>query len=197
MYSIKILGQSDIAVRFKVLKDEILISFREVFELWETDTDFTNFYVQALKDFGFQAFFWEHPGLTQKTIERSYECILQKSKTLDRGTINEKAFEDYIHTADVAVDFLNLGKSARLVIPTKKSEAEIYKHFGSFIFNAENDQIQALFNRIGTIVQQEIKEKPMIWLNTAGMGVIWLHVRMDTKPKYYKTKNYKRTDFFK
>jgi hypothetical protein len=196
MYSIKILGQGDTAVRFKILENESSISFQKVFKLWEKEPEFIDFYANSLKDFGFKAFFWEHPGLTENTISKPYECILQKSKTLDSRTINEQAFSDYLNSSNGAEDFLNLGKNARLVIPTKQSNSEIYKHFGSFIFNAENAQIQAFFQKVGTIVQREIEEKPMIWLNTAGMGVIWLHVRMDTKPKYYKTKNYKRVDFF-
>lgn len=24
-----------------------------------------------------------------------------------------------------------------------------------------------------------------VWLSTAGMGVSWLHVRLDARPKYY------------
>ena len=196
MYSIKILGQSDIAVRFKILKSETLISFQEVFKLWESDLGFIDFYVQSLKDFGFKAFFWEHPGLTSTTIDRPYECILQKSRTLDSRTINEQAFADYLHSQNGAEDFLNLGKNARLVMPTKQSVADIYKHLGSFLINAQPSQIHDFFNKIGAIVPKEIEKHPMIWLNTAGMGVIWLHVRMDTRPKYYKTKNYKRTDFF-
>jgi len=196
MYTVKVIGQNDTAIRFKILKNETLISFQEAFELWEIDAQFIDFYVQSLKEFGFKAFFWEHPGLNQNTINRPYECILQKSKTLDSRTINQKAFSDYIHSSNGAEDFWNLGKNAKLVVPTKQSDIEIYKHFGSFLFNAERKQIHALFNKIGAIVQQEIRKGLMIWLNTAGMGVIWLHVRMDTKPKYYKTKNYKRTDFF-
>ena len=197
MYSIKIIGQNDTAIRLKVLKNDRLISFQEVFKLWENDSEFIDFYVQSLKDFTFKAFFWEHPGLTKQTLDKPYECVLQKSSRLDSQTLNEEAFADYLDTENAAEDFLNLGKNARLVIPTKQSKAEIYKHFGSFIFNAEALQIQAFFNKVGAVVQQEIENKPMIWLNTSGMGVIWLHVRMDTKPKYYKTKNYKRVDFFK
>lgn len=196
MYSTKILGQDSTAIRFNILKNDTLISFQEVFELWESNSDFIEFYVQSIKEFDFKAFFWEHPGLTMQTIVRPYECILQKSENFDSRIINERAFKDYLHTSNYVEDFLNLGKNARLVIPTKQSNAEVYKHLGSFIFHAESLQIQALFNRIGTVVQQEIEKQAMIWLNTAGMGVIWLHVRMDTKPKYYRTKNYKRIDFF-
>lgn len=197
MYSIKILGQNDTAIRFRILQNDTLLSFREVFKLWENNPKFIDFYVQSIKDFSFKAFFWEHPGLTKQTITKAYECILQKSKNLDSRTLDEQAFADYLHTSNGAEDFLNLGKNARLVIPTKQSKAEIYKHFGSFLFNAEALQIQVLFNKVGTVVQQEIERQPMIWLNTAGMGVIWLHIRMDTKPKYYKTINYRRVDFFK
>lgn len=197
MYSIKILGQGDTAIRFRILQNDTPINFQKVFNLWAKDPDFIDFYVNALKDFDFKAFFWEHPGLTKDTIIKPYECILQKSKTLDSRTINEQAFADYLYSSNGAVDFLNLGKNARLVIPTKQSETEIYKHLGSFIFNATSAQIQAFFHKVGAVVQQEIEKQEIVWLNTAGMGVIWLHVRMDTKPKYYKTKNYKRADFLR
>jgi hypothetical protein len=29
-----------------------------------------------------------------------------------------------------------------------------------------------------------------IWLSTAGMGVAWLHIRLDERPKYYSHKPY-------
>ena len=29
------------------------------------------------------------------------------------------------------------------------------------------------------------------WLSTAGMGVYWLHVRVDSRPKYYRYQGYK------
>lgn len=29
------------------------------------------------------------------------------------------------------------------------------------------------------------------WLSTAGMGVSWLHVRLDERPKYYRFQEYR------
>jgi len=29
------------------------------------------------------------------------------------------------------------------------------------------------------------------WVSTAGMGVPWLHVRLDTRPKYYRHAPYR------
>ncbi|MGB1216866.1 MAG: DUF6940 family protein [Saprospiraceae bacterium] len=33
-----------------------------------------------------------------------------------------------------------------------------------------------------------------MWLSTAGLGVYWLHIRMDNRPKYYKHKAYKEIE---
>jgi hypothetical protein len=32
--------------------------------------------------------------------------------------------------------------------------------------------------------QQQLKQKP-VWLSTNGMGIAWLHFRLDARPKYY------------
>ncbi len=37
---------------------------------------------------------------------------------------------------------------------------------------------------------KRVSRKP-VWLNTAGGGVAWLHVRLDDRPKYYGYQNYK------
>jgi len=66
---------------------------------------------------------------------------------------------------------------------------------GRFIRLADEPQVLALFKRVGKVVKEEIAKQKLIWLNTAGLGVIWLHVRMDTRPKYYKTKRYKDPNF--
>ena len=31
-----------------------------------------------------------------------------------------------------------------------------------------------------------------VWLSTSGLGVYWLHVRLDSRPKYYTYEPYKR-----
>jgi len=96
----------------------------------------------------------------------------------------------------LSADFLNLGQNARLIIPTKKSEEEIYNHFSRFLRYAGNNQKVALFNRVGCKIRDEIKLQKSIWLSTAGAGVIWLHVRMDTRPKYFKTTMYISRDYW-
>lgn len=194
-YKLKIIKQHNTAIRFNIIAQEHPMSFQDVFEAWEHQPEFSQFYVSAVKGLGYSAFYWEHPALNQNLLHQSYECIILRSQPLERLAINERAFKNYIYSSKQVADFMNLGKNARLVIPTKKSDAEIYNHFGKFIRLAEDGQILALFKRVGKVVQEEIKKQDYIWLNTAGLGVIWLHVRMDTRPKYYKTTEYKNPDF--
>jgi hypothetical protein len=36
-------------------------------------------------------------------------------------------------------------------------------------------------------MSEKLKERPTekIWMSTCGTGVYWLHLRLDSKPKYY------------
>lgn len=194
-YQVKILAQNDNATRFRILQNEQFLTYQEIFDLWEQDTSFVKFYVEALKAIGYTAFYWEHPALKTAYLKKQYECILQKSKPLEYLPINEKAFSDYINNEPEVEDFMNLGKNARLVVPTKKSEEAIYNHLGKFIRLAKEEQIFSVFNRVGKVIKSELEQREFIWLNTAGLGVIWLHIRMDMRPKYYKTDRYRKTDF--
>ena len=44
---------------------------------------------------------------------------------------------------------------------------------------------------------KELVDQHSVWLNTAGNGVIWLHIRLDSRPKYYKTDTYRKPKFAK
>lgn len=196
-FSIEIIRQNENTVRFRLKKDSQNLSFKEVFELWSSDLEFVKFYKNELIKLNYKAFYWEHPAIKKEFLEKKYECILQRARSLEHLPSNENAFSEYIHSMDQVVDFMNLGKNARLVVPTKKTNQEIYNHLGKFIRFAEDEQIIEVFKRTGVTILEEVEKTKLIWLNTAGLGVIWLHIRMDTRPKYYKTKKYKNPDFLK
>jgi len=194
-FKIEITNKNEHWVKFRLKKEEQYLSFKNVFELWANDSEFVEFYKTELIKLNYQAFCWEHPALKKEFLEKKYECILQRSKPLEHLPINENVFKNYIYEKEQVADFMNLGKNARLVIPTKKIDKEIYNHMGKFIRLADAEQVNEVFKSIGKIIFEEIETKKLIWLNTAGLGIIWLHIRMDTKPKYYKTKSYKDSDF--
>ncbi|MEL6652848.1 MAG: hypothetical protein AAFQ87_18765 [Bacteroidota bacterium] len=196
-YELQIIGRNESAVRFKISSGDLNLSFHEVFSLWQRDDGFVQFYIRSLFEFDFDEIYWEHPGVTEALLSKEYECIVQKTNSFGRRIVNEKAFEKYIISDRLIEVFPNLGRNAQLVVPTRKSEPENYKHFAVFLQSAPLAQRTELFKKIGEVVLAELKNKEMIWLNTAGMGVIWLHIRNDTTPKYYKTKTYRNPEFLK
>ena len=121
----------------------------------------------------------------------------KKSRPLENLRANETAFSQHIYETGDVSDFLNLGNDARLIVPHKKSEEAIYNHLALFLKQAEESQIISLFQRIGHVAEAEIDQRQFVWLNTAGLGVIWLHIRLDSRPKYYKTVAYRQSDYLK
>ncbi len=196
-FEIKIEEQSENIVRFRLKRGEQYLSFEDVFKLWENNPEFIAFYTDELIKLDYPAFYWEHPAISKEFLPKKYECILQRSQPLEHLPSNENAFKNYLDSKEQVADFMNLGKNARLVVPTKKTEDEIYNHIGKFIRLANKEQVIEVFKRVGQTVIEELEQQKLIWLNTAGLGVIWLHIRMDTRPKYYKTKKYKDPEFLR
>lgn len=195
MWTKQILKQTETAIRFRILQDTHPLDFQAVFNLWATSVDFRTFYIDLLRNTPFPAFYWEHPGLRTALLNQPYEFVLLVSTSLDRRTLNRSAFADFFKTDDLVVNFDNLGKNARLIVPTPADDSEDYKHLAKFIRADKTAQQQALFQQIGRLILQRMDVEKTIWLNTAGNGVIWLHIRLDSRPKYYKTQVYRNPDF--
>lgn len=188
--------RSSSSVKLQISIEGKRLSFREVFELWQTDNDFTDFYAAGLLHKTGNSFFWEHPPLFTEDLDNEYEVTLRKAKSFDRKKLNEDAFREHFEEGKEVVAFDNLGKSARLVVPVKIKEGETYKHLGAFLQNGSPSQIMSLFKETGIQIDKELRSGKQIWLSTAGLGVSWLHVRLDIYPKYYKTNKYREADFF-
>ena len=194
-YQIKIIAQSPDGMRFCLKQDGILLTFQEVLHLWQTDKVFRDFYLNILIEPDFQAYYWEHPGLVTAFLSKPYECVLMNSAYLDKRQVDPYSFIEFFNTNQLIVDFDNLGKNARLIVPTPKDEDHHYKHLARFMRSPQTEQKHELLKQIGKIVLEYMSDTKTLWLSTAGAGVIWLHVRLDSRPKYYKTRRYKNADF--
>jgi hypothetical protein len=78
-----------------------------------------------------------------------------------------------------------LSGDAILIVPCPKADPVCYGHLGAFVRLAPEPQQQAFWERVGIASQRRLNQAP-VWLNTAGAGVAWLHVRLDDRPKYYR-----------
>lgn len=197
MWTTDIIARSNRMIHFKLKKEDELLTFRDAFHYWKTSATFREFYITFLQSIEYTAYFWEHPPLTIGALNQAYECILHQSNSLAQRTVDTRSFANYIHQSESIIDFYNLGKDAYLVIPTQQGNINNYRHIAEFIRTAGRVQVHDLFKRIADVIVPEIEKNGTIWLNTSGMGVIWLHVRLDQRPKYYQTQAYRQRDFWR
>ena len=110
---------------------------------------------------------------------------------LARMPPDPEPFSEYFRPDCEIVSFESLGKDAWLVAPCPGGQGSNFSHLASFVATASEARQSALWSAVGTALEKRISARPM-WLSTAGGGVAWLHVRLDTRPKYYRHAPYRR-----
>ena len=170
------------------------VSFAEVINLWKSNAGFRTYFIDLLTSSPFPVFRWESPPVTAQTINQSFEFVLLDSPEIELEP-DPSDFAEYFVDCDQSgiVEFPNLGNDAILIAPYPDNLISDYGHLASFLRNAPEPQQHFLWERVGTAMQRRISSKP-VWLNTAGGGVAWLHVRLDDRPKYYGYSPYRKTD---
>lgn len=170
---------------------EAPLAWRDAIEPLTESGELRAFLRDLLVSSRFDAFFWETPPITVDTLEQPFEMALVDAPRLAGTAADPEAFaERFTPDRDVAV-FPNLGRDALLVVPCPRGPSDAYAHLASFVRSAPARQIDALFREVGGAVAARVSEAPM-WLSTAGLGVAWLHVRLDDRPKYYRHAPYTR-----
>jgi len=167
------------------------LSFGAVVELWRDSAEFREYFIKLISGSSFDAFFWETPPVTEETVSRPFEFVLVQSSSLSRLSPDPSPFNSHFsaHPSEAVLTFPNLGGDALLIVPAPLADATCYTHLAAFIRNAPRSQVDALWCNVGHAMEQRISSRP-IWLSTAGMGVSWLHLRLDSRPKYYRHEPY-------
>jgi hypothetical protein len=179
--------------KVRLFQNSDLLCFEDVIHYWHEHHEFRNFYVSILRESPFDAFFWEHPPLTRSTIRQAYEFVLVNSLQLSGVNADPQPFSQQFNSQDYSqsiVRFENFGKDAELVVPRPIATESIYSHFALFLRNAPQTQVHQLFVTLADAVKDRIGQEP-IWISTSGLGVYWLHIRLDKRPKYYTYQQYK------
>jgi hypothetical protein len=178
--------------RISILRDTQRLRYSEVLECWKSDGAFRTFFNRVLADAPFTAYFWEMPPVTRASIHQPFECVLVDSPGLAGVAADASAFAEYfaVAGADEAIaGFPSLGKDAFLIAPCPRGAPAAYPHLAAFVRKAPAAQQQALWQWVGTAVAERLSTRPL-WLSTSGLGVYWLHVRLDSTPKYYTFRSY-------
>lgn len=172
----------------RLYRDDQPLSFSHYFALLRDDPDFANWYTEQLATSPFTAIFWEHPPLGNSNIDTHAEFVLVDAPMLDTLPPNPEAFRSYF-SEEAVVSFRNIGGDATLVAPSPIDASTNYAHLAAFLRSASAQQVRSLWHRVAVAVVDTLADGPM-WLSTSGLGVAWLHVRLDSSPKYYQHQPY-------
>lgn len=178
-------GTDDRRIKIRIDQGDESVSFREVLDRWRNDAAFRTFFNALLADSVFKAFRWELPPLTPENVDCPFACMLIKDQTLVGAPDPEPFAEQFVRARSPEVlQFANLGGDAVMVVPAPGEPLSAYPHIGAFVRKAPCEQRDRLWQSVGEAMADRLGEQP-VWLNTAGTGVVWLHVRLDDRPKYY------------
>ena len=138
---------------------------------------------EALQRSSFPAFFWE----TSAAIPwNRFSFVLVDAPQLASVSANPSPFTRQLSCAEDVTDFENLGGDAWLVVPAPRGPMTAYASVAPFVRMAPREQVDILFRRVGFAVETWWANgaRPL-WVSTSGLGVRWLHVRLDSRPKYF------------
>lgn len=79
--------------------------------------------------------------------------------------------------------------------PYPEHENSAYAHLAKFVRNAPDRQTHEIWRVVAEALEGHIGTAP-VWLSTAGLGVYWLHIRLDSRPKYYRHRPYMVPEFW-
>lgn len=176
--------------QFRLLKNGQVMSYQDWIDQIQSDDSFIDFFSEILKNSPFEGFFWEVKPVKEDQLNEDFEFVLVNSASLSRVQPQAAAFRAYFQQEEEIVSFPNLSGDAQLVVPCPISDVSCYTHLARFIRKAPPTQIQSFWKVVGEAYFQSIGNQKK-WLSTHGLGVYWLHVRIDSRPKYYHYQPYK------
>jgi hypothetical protein len=172
--------------KLEIYEGSMQLSFREFFASMESESDFARWYSELLARCPFEAFFWELPPLTTESVEHGAEFVIIDSAALSGLRSDATPFQAHFsaHPGSDVIQFRNLGGDALLIVPAPLAPSDSYPHLAAFLRGAPERQKISLWRVAARAVRENLGPVPR-WLSTAGLGVSWLHLRLDTRPKYY------------
>jgi hypothetical protein len=159
----------------------------------------------------YQAVFWETPSVRPSSLEtQPMEFVLVDAPNLQQfaRTADPSPFAEHFRTCTMSSNeppvgcvFESLGRDAVLVSPRPimgKSSRVNAAHLMAYLQTAPAEHRNSLWKMVGQSYLRAMQQPQGSgddaprWLSTSGMGVAYLHVRIDRRPKYYTYDPYKQ-----
>jgi len=178
--------------RISVLSGGTGLTYAEVMHRWQHDVEFREYFDSLLSAAQYAAFFWETPPVTEATVDQPFQFVLVAGLQLAGIRPDPTAFRSHFarNTGRSVVTFPSLGGDATLIAPHPVAALSAYGHLAAFVRGAPQAQRHTLWQVVGAALEERIGVRPT-WLSTSGLGVSWLHIRLDSRPKYYQYEPYR------
>lgn len=163
-------------------------TWRTVVTAWHEHPAARQALARRLRNTEHDAIYWEtSPSLTG---DEPFADVVLPAPVLAQTTANSAAFRNRLLAPVVSFD--NLGGDSRLVVPSRPRKSA---HLLEFLRHADADDVDLFFAMVAEEVLQWWSDpsRGPLWLSTHGTGVPWLHVRLDPRPKYYRSSLGQRT----
>ena len=132
-----------------------------------------------------------------------YEFVLVSTGSFQHVGTDYGAFSDKFDSDScknnglTACEFPNLGKDAIMVTPKGvKGETHRgkYTNLMSFLREGNEEEVDGFLKLVGVSAEKRVAEMGSLntWISTSGTGISWLHLRLDSRPKYYTFRDYKK-----
>jgi len=171
----------------------VLSGFERACHLLQEEGAFRRALIEALRNVPFEAFFWECVPISPATRHRELTWIVQDTRALAGVAPDMHSFHEYLPPGESVTSFWNLGGDALLIAPGPGNDPAARAHLASFLRGAPEDQAEELFALVGRETEGQLNASDApLWVSTSGLGVYWLHVRLDRRPKYYTHAPYRQ-----
>lgn len=154
-------------------------------QVFEFTGSFVDAWIRALSQIPYDKYYVEFDS------DNPVRVLIAKAGDELSNIADRTPFEDKIANATSRdfITFLNLSGDGYLVVPLPKSSVINYANISTFTRTADIDTQKDFWNFVIDVYRKRLSLRPnkssKLWLSTHGTGVKWLHVRIDTAPKYY------------
>lgn len=189
----------------KISKDIYLYECKEIplikgFTLLQQQNDFKESFINILRTFKkFKYYFIEFPSCSFFSHNICFQFVIINADhtSLKTHVADFSDFQEY-HTKknEYIIQFPSLSKDSLLIVPVplKGINIENYSSISPFMKFANKKQIYEIWTKVSQALIRSLQtdKNKSFWLSTSGLAVPWLHIRIDTKPKYYHYQPFKR-----
>ncbi len=189
--------EDDKTIHFHGYSGKNPLTFKDAFELLGKSkylSSFTLLLTKTLQSIKFKHFFIEMPAVNSTLMTQQFEFVILDAPEFENKKADPSDFIEHMKKDKTVVSFENLRKDAMLIVPCPcETNSSGFLDLKSFLVNAKNSQIVEFWKEITKNLFFVVENHPYkkVWCSTSGLGVSWLHFRLDSKPKYYKYNDFK------